>query len=127
MEDFTESSSADASNSASQLPYPPPPSKGKMAESSFYAYRCSFEEFSESIDPETGPCAPPFEALGRPALGDMVMLPSAPPLVGEEFPPEIPDDGDSHDPPQTSDRNQEHPTTAAPQPLSDGNLPGYRP
>lgn len=129
LEDFTqipEASDTDASNSTSQLPYPPPPAKGKMAESSFYACRGSFEDFSESIDPETGPSAPPFEALGRPALGDIVMLPSAPPLVGEDYPLEA-SCGVSPDAPQTSERSQERPSNAISRPLIDGNLPGYQP
>jgi hypothetical protein len=131
LEDFAripEASGTDASDSTSQLPYPPPPTKGKMAESSFYAYRGSFEEFTDSIDPETGPSAPPFdfEALGRSALGDIVMLPSAPPLVEENYPLEA-SCTVSPDALQNSERSQEPPSTTVSRPLSDGNLPGYQP
>lgn len=139
LEDFTpESSETGTSGSTPQPPFPPPPAKGKMVEPSFYAYRCSFEEFSESIDPEMGPSAPPFEAPGAPVLGDMIMLPSAPPLVEEDFLLEVYPDAPlfeaaaeadvSPDPPEVNgERSAEHPSTANSRPLSEGTLPGYQP
>jgi len=118
-------------------PFPPPPSKGKMAESSFYAYRSSFEEFSELIDPELEPSAPPFEAPSAPGL-DMTMLPSAPPLADNVFPLKecssasgfeaaAENDGAPIPAAIDGDRSIDHQSTITARPLSQGMLPGYHP
>ncbi|KXN88886.1 hypothetical protein AN958_06756 [Leucoagaricus sp. SymC.cos] len=133
-----ESSVADTSGSSSQNPFPPPPSKGKMAEPSYYAYRYSFEEFSNSIEPELEPSAPPFEAFSVPNLDDMVMLPSAPPLVEDGFPLEGFSDAPvsvttaEHDEMQNSSTagsggGAQYQSPASSRPLSGGTLPGYHP
>jgi hypothetical protein len=107
-----------------------------MAE--LYAYRSSFEEFSESINPELEPCAPPFETPGAPGLGGMGMLPSAPPLAEDVFPveefPNAPefesaaeDDGTLNPVAADSERCTEHQSAASSRPLSEGTLPGYHP
>lgn len=113
--------------------FPPPPTKGKMAEPSFYAYRYSFEEFSESIEPSLGPSAPPFEAPGAPITNDVVMLPSAPPLAEDDFAlenyPDAPQfQADVRDTEQSSDRpDGDRNRDGAPRPLSNGTLPVYHP
>ncbi|KAF9451410.1 hypothetical protein P691DRAFT_796850 [Macrolepiota fuliginosa MF-IS2] len=144
MEDFgrtPESSAPDTSGSTSLSPFPPPPSKGKMAEASFYAYRYSFEEFSDLIEPELEPSAPPFEAPGAPVTGDMVMLPSAPPLVEDRFLlevyPSAPQfeaaaEGDAERDPSRANNNrsvehQSHQPPPTSRPTSEGTLPGYHP
>lgn len=144
LEDFVqvpESSEPDTSGSASQCPFPPPPSKGKMAEPSFYSYRYSFEEFSESIEPILEPSAPPFEAPGAPVTSDMIMVPSAPPLPEdglhlEAYPSapqfEVVAEGNTEQVLPGSDANenadhQPNQSTATSRPLSEGTLPGYQP
>lgn len=140
LDDFqrvTESSEPDTSDSS---PFPPPPFKGKTAESSFYAYRSSFEEFSELINPELEPSAPPFEAPSAPGLDGMAMLPSAPPLADDGFPleessnaPEFEvaagNDGAPRSAAVDGDRSidDQSTTTARPCPPSEGTLPGYHP
>lgn len=130
-----ESSESDTSCSS---PFPPPPSKGKMAESSFYTYRSSFEEFSGLIDPELEPSAPPFEALGAPGLDAMTMLPSAPPLADNGFPLEecssasefeaaAENDGTPISAAIDGDRSIDHQSEITARPLSQGMLPGYHP
>ncbi|KAJ3569729.1 hypothetical protein NP233_g4853 [Leucocoprinus birnbaumii] len=138
IDDFRQTSASsdpDTSGSSSELPFPPPPSKGKMAEPSFYTYRSSFEQFSDSIDPELEPSAPPFEAPSAPVLDGMAMLPSAPPLAEDGFPLEgFPDfeataegDGTQETATVDSDGSSEHQTPASARPLSEGTLPGYHP
>jgi len=140
LDDFqrvTESSEPDTSDSS---PFPPPPFKGKTAESSFYAYRSSFEEFSELINPELEPSAPPFEAPSAPGLDGMAMLPSAPPLADDGFPleessnaPEFEVAAENDGAPRSAavdgDRSIDYQstTTARPCPPSEGTLPGYHP
>lgn len=141
LDDFTQAkdpSDPDTSGSSSQSPFPPPPSKGKMAEPSFYAYRSSFEEFSESIDPDLEPSAPPFEAPSAPGLDGMAMLPSAPPLAEDEFPlegfPDAPEfeaaaesDGTQESATVDGEGSTEHQSAGSTRPLSEGTLPGYHP
>jgi len=129
-----ESSEFDTSCSS---PFPPPPSKGKMAESSFYAYRSSFEEFSGMIDPELEPSAPPFEAPSAPGLDAMTVLPSAPPLADNEFPleecsstSEFEATAENDGAPifaVDGDRSNDHQLAITARPLSQGMLPGYHP
>ena len=132
---MSESSEVDTSCSS---PFPPPPSKGKMAESSFYAYRSSFEEFSGLIDPELEPSAPPFEALSAPGLDAMTMLPSAPPLADNGFPleecfsaPEFEAAAENDGAPISAaidgDRSNDHQLALTARPSSQGMLPGYHP
>jgi len=138
LEDFaqtSQSSCPDTSESAVHSQFPPPPSKGKMVEPSFYAYRYSFEEFSESIEPDLEPSAPPFEAHGTSISNDIPMLPSAPPLAEGDFAlegypdaPQFQEDAAAGDAGQgrdrsDDDRNRDGTLTH----LSDGTLPGYRP
>jgi len=64
---------------APALPFPPPPSKGKMATPAFYDY--SFEDLA-TPESEPEPSAPPFEeGSNAPPLDDINELPSAPPLT----------------------------------------------
>ncbi|KAF8079007.1 hypothetical protein FPV67DRAFT_1467132 [Lyophyllum atratum] len=68
-----------SSRSSSPAPiFPPPPSKGKMAATSFYDYPYSFEDLSAELDP--GPSAPPFEEEPSYPSDLPNLAPSAPPL-----------------------------------------------
>uniref|UniRef100_A0A8H7Y6P3 Uncharacterized protein n=1 Tax=Psilocybe cubensis TaxID=181762 RepID=A0A8H7Y6P3_PSICU len=71
-------------SSTSPSMFPPPPSKGVLAASEFYTHPYSFEEM-EDLDAECGPSAPPFEEGASPPLQDThLLVPSAPPLLGED-------------------------------------------
>ncbi|KAJ7597425.1 hypothetical protein C8J56DRAFT_851619 [Mycena floridula] len=78
IEDFVqpESSSQLLNLDGPSASFPPPPSKGKMAE--YYDYDFNFgDEHLSSLEPESGLSAPPFEEAH---LG----MPSAPPMEEEE-------------------------------------------
>jgi hypothetical protein len=122
---------------ASSLPlghhiFPAPPSKDKMAASDFYDYPYSFEEDVDSLEPEAGPSAPPFEEHNADVspLEDSNMVPSAPPLPEDPLPSapdwdwqddeRITDDDDLHESGSQQDYSSDSgPTTVA------RNLPSY--
>ncbi|KAG6849975.1 hypothetical protein H0H93_002977 [Arthromyces matolae] len=62
--------------------FPPPPSKGITATSSFYDYAYAFEDIL--VEPELGPSAPPFEEIPRDGFDLDGLAPSAPPLSEAE-------------------------------------------
>ncbi|KAF9469765.1 hypothetical protein BDZ94DRAFT_1316892 [Collybia nuda] len=72
-----------ARTSSPTLPFPPPPSKGKMSGPNFYDYPYTFDDIT--MDPEIGPAAPPFEAgPSAPPTNSIDLMPSAPPLMDED-------------------------------------------
>lgn len=78
------SSLGDPSGSSSSQVFPPPSvpvsSKGKMA-AEYYDYSYSlFDDDIESLEPELGPSAPPFEAVPPLPSDDSAVVPSAPVL-----------------------------------------------
>jgi hypothetical protein len=105
--------------STSHSPFPPPPSKGKMAAPDFYDYPYSFEEDVSTLEPEMGPSAPPFEehTPSAPPLEEPEMMPSAPPLM-PEFLPSAPDweegeGGQNHDREESPHHHSSRPPSPA--------------
>lgn len=141
LEDFVQVSKSEhleVSCSTSHSPFPPPPpSKGKMAEA-FYDHPYAFEEFSNSLEPEMEPSAPPFEDPCA-CLTAELMLPSAPPLPEEDYPSDThlatlrPDAAaESSALPCCIEGNSngcatDHFVSPAQRPLSVGTLPDYQP
>jgi hypothetical protein len=116
IEDFSSCPGESSSNHTSKPPtptplFPPPPSKGKMAEPAFYDYPYSFEEFT--VEVEAGPSAPPFDdASSADSTDVLVLTPSAPPLSISDYYLEprtgVPSDWEQDDEPASQVEGQDH-------------------